>query len=803
MKAVFLLTNLILISCANTTKPADDGTTTIIVVDEDGDGFENIDDCNDNDSTIFPDATELCDGVDNNCDGQIDEGVLSTYYADADGDGFGNSEVSIESCSETDGFVSNGSDCDDLDKDAHPGSTEICDGIDNDCNEEIDEGVGETLYIDNDGDGFGDANQPISACRNTPGVATLAGDCNDNNIVITPLATEYCDGIDNNCNGITDEGVTTTYYLDNDEDGFGDADQPAEACSQPQGYVLDDSDCNDIESFTYPGAIEKCDFEDNNCDGQTDESSSVDASIWYGDGDGDGYGNPNLSFLSCYPPTNYVASGDDCDDGDITIHPGATEVCDSIDNNCDSYTDEQDPNLSDPTTFYLDHDGDGFGDPNISVLRCSAPTNYTTDNTDCNDINAQVFPQAPEQCGTIDHNCDGVIGNIDPLADSSSHVWYADTDIDGFGDPQSTQTSCLQPNGFVADNTDCDDSEQDVSPIGIEICDSIDNDCDSFIDDADPSVTGKSTFYLDHDQDGFGDIDFIVHACVAPNKYISNNTDCDDLNSTTYPGADLGCDFEDHDCDGTPDGDMDEDGYISTTCGELDCNDLNPALYPGAGCPMGMDCLDALSYDPTLPSGMYSIDPDGYNQGNSAFDTYCDMTTGGGGWTLIAVNSFDGSWNTTNVTDNTKFGNAGLTASFKGRGWSEIPFSDLMFSNNTNYAVYNDVSTGVLSYYAFSVSIPMLNCGINTDYEFAMSEGTFSSTTHSSSGTMCNTNLYMRVADHDGSVSSCTDDNESFGPSWSFGNNNGCPLDDPSLFSFDYSGATNPWNGSPLRMWVR
>ena len=101
-----------------------------------------IRDSSDNDANNYPGNTEVCDGLDNNCNGQIDEGASTTYYADSDGDGFGDISNSMVACTAPSGYVNNNADCDDNDANNYPGNTEVCDGQDNDCDGIIDEGCG-------------------------------------------------------------------------------------------------------------------------------------------------------------------------------------------------------------------------------------------------------------------------------------------------------------------------------------------------------------------------------------------------------------------------------------------------------------------------------------------------------------------------------------------------------------------------------------------------------------------------------------------------------------------------------------
>ncbi len=248
----------------------------------------------------------------------------SVFYADADGDGFGDISSTITNCYAPAGYVSNSSDCNDLNAAINPLATEICNGIDDNCTGGIDDGIIFTdYYTDADGDGFGDASaSPVSACAPVVGSVANNNDCDDLNAAINPLATEICNGIDDNCTGGIDEGIIfTDYYTDADGDGFGDASaSPVSACAPVVGSVTNNNDCNDLNAAINPSAIEICgNLIDEDCNGLIDNIDSV-----------------YIEVLSVYPvcQPNIITLGANPTDGGLTYQwyrnglliPGATNV---------------------------------------------------------------------------------------------------------------------------------------------------------------------------------------------------------------------------------------------------------------------------------------------------------------------------------------------------------------------------------------------------------------------------------------------------------------------------------------------
>ena len=461
--------------------------------DVDRDGVDAASDCDDQNSAVYPGAEEVCDGLDNDCDGDVDEDALATWYADADADGYGDQPVGSGDCEAPEGSSTVGGDCDDGDAAISPGADEVCDGIDNDCDGEADDDAvdGATWYTDADGDGYGDPDSAVWTCTPAEGAVSNASDCDDAEANTAPGATELCDGVDNDCDGATDEDAAdaSAWYADLDADGAGDPSSAEIACERPSGTTDDGGDCDDADPTAYPGADEVCDGVDNDCDGATDEDP-IDGDRYYGDDDDDGFGDADDELLACEPPDGAVADATDCDDTDDLSYPGADELCDELDNDCDGSTDE-DP--VDGTTWYADDDADGYGDPDVTEVACTRPADAARAGTDCDDGDADVHPGADERCDGVDEDCDGVAD--DSPVDAS--VWYADEDSDGYGDPSDALTACASTDGRVSNDDDCDDTSAGVSPADRETCDGVDQDCDGYVDDGDVCDCAVE-YYGDH-----------------------------------------------------------------------------------------------------------------------------------------------------------------------------------------------------------------------------------------------------------------------------------------------------------------
>ncbi|MCO4745945.1 MAG: hypothetical protein KC912_14215 [Proteobacteria bacterium] len=427
----------------------DCNATTIDRPDGDADGVDVCTDCDDGDANNYQGNTEICDGQDNDCDTlvddldpDVDDTTGAIYYADTDDDTYGDAGNTIESCSVPDGYVTNANDCDDNLAIRNPGETEVCDGIDNDCDPTVDE---ETECYDDDGDGF----------------TELAGDCDDALNSLNPVMDEICDGIDNDCDTRIDEG---TGCVDDDDDGYcegADIDGDGQADDCRDSSIA--GDCNDGDSAVSPGVTE---FNGNGVDDDCD--GAVDGDAFDADGDG------------------YLVGGGDCGVNDATAYPGAPELADGVDNDCDGTVDEGTDNSDDDGDGSSEAEGDcndvdadinaGATDvPNSIDDDCDGIVDEGSDNTDddgdgfselegdCNDADPNLYPGADEVLNGVDDNCND-------LADEGLN------DVDG--------------DGYTEADGDCDDNQGWANPGRDEQCDGLDNDCDGEVDEGTCSTGG-------------------------------------------------------------------------------------------------------------------------------------------------------------------------------------------------------------------------------------------------------------------------------------------------------------------------
>ena len=561
--------------------------------DADLDGHDAVDfggsDCDDADDTISPDAEEVFDGIDNDCDGFTDEG---TGGADDDGDGF----------TEADG------DCDDDNPAVYPGADELCDAVDNDCNGEVDEeGAADCVdwYVDADRDGYGSGEAVCACASDGTRDSTRGDDCNDLSPIVHPDAPDtWYDGIDADCSGTSD--------FDQDMDGF-------------DATFAGGTDCNDIDDTVHPDATDlPYDGIDTDCDG-------------WSDSDADRDGHDHIDF-----------GGDDCNDADDTVSPTATELVDLIDQDCDGYVDEDHILPGDVVVTELmvtplmtsewdgeyfevynradfdidimgwdvmDADGDGFTiDESVVVPAGGFAVLGVNENPDFNggvDLdyvyswddfafghesdtlrlfllgsNISTMSYSRSWDVEIGRSLSVDLDYVHPDTSVYSSVWCSSTTTLPGGDhgtPGQLNEPCMDidwdEDGYSEADGDCDDHDPAIFPFAMEVCDGVDNNCDGVVDEA--GADGATTWWRDADGDGYGNVDISVFTCSAPEGYIDDSTDCDDTNPDQNPGMEeVWYDGVDGDCDGESDFDQDGDSFEVDTHGGLDCDDENPDVNP-------------------------------------------------------------------------------------------------------------------------------------------------------------------------------------------------------------------------------
>jgi hypothetical protein len=454
--------------------------------------------------------------------------------------------------------------------DAKEPEAEVCNGIDDDCDGEVD---GETV-------------SPVCEITNEYGTCYGTESCVDGESQDCDAEEpddEFCDGIDNNCDGLTDEGYINTDgdskadCVDPDDDGDGIKDED-DNCSLVENEDQADLDGDGQGDICDPDADGDGTEKGSDCN---DLNAQLTCTTYYKDADGDGVGVCGVSQCLCEPTDDYVlltCTATDCDDDNGSIKPGADDVCDGIDNDCDTVidggvpdndldtirdecdpdddndgvedgldncqftanpgqedadldgfgdacdvdsdsdgiNDDQDNCPSVPNTLQLDCDGDGDGD----ACDDDDDNDGVVDAIDCDDCNPDI-PFPFEKCNGVDDNCDG---NIDEGFDDLG------TACDG-NDPDSCET------GLVMCSDDQMSTWCNEGPgVGGETCNGLDDDCDDLIDE-DFTELGDAC-------DG-GDPD------LCPNGTIVCGADGDTVCGLEDPlGAQELCDGDDQDCDG-------------------------------------------------------------------------------------------------------------------------------------------------------------------------------------------------------------------------------------------------------------
>lgn len=606
--------------------------------DADGDGWrECAGDCDDGDPNVNPAAVERCDPAeaDEDCDGLADDNDErpenpTLWYPDEDDDGYGDPAGEWESCIRPAGFTENAEDCDDADPDLNP----------------------QTIWHpDVDADGWGDALASIRQCLAPESAVRDGTDCDDSSAEVNPAALERCNEMDDDCDQFVDaaddsiDPAEAVWYRDADRDGVGNTAFQAVSCAESGTYVHVAGDCDDEDDSAYPGGTEACDAVDNDCDSLIDDADAdvVGQQWWYLDIDGDEWGENTPVSLGCFAPDDAVDRPGDCDDADPIVYPGAVEVCDQRDEDCDGFTDDDDPDVVGQSLWYADLDGDLWGDSSVALLACDAPVGFVGADRDCDDADSGVNPGTNETCASAgDDDCDGVNNGDDAIGCA---VLYQDEDSDGFG-AGSARCLCEMTDSWRAPVAgDCEDTNAFVHPDAIETCETTaDDDCNGLADVID--AAGCTPWYFDGDGDGHG-VDASECHCEAAGQYSSSLVDdCDDTLQSTWPGAPTTClDGVDQDCDDAADA-CSLSAAAASISGEADGDAPGIELRDGAdfdddGIP---DFLMGTSYESGGGGALYIVS--GATRGSASLSgsiaKFVGPEGGGGGAMIASLGDVDG-----------------------------------------------------------------------------------------------------------------------------------------------------------------
>jgi hypothetical protein len=407
------------------------------------------------------------------------------------------------------------------------------------------------FYADVDDDGFGDPATAVRACARPPGLVANADDCDDGDAAVNPTAPEVCNGIDDDCDAVLDE-EGDTYYLDWDDDGFGDSAVTISACAETTvndngvlvSYVATPGDCDDLDDAVNPDAVEVCNSIDDDCDMQVDETGGP--TLWYPDDDNDGYGKGPAS---C---SDLLGAGETAD-GVYTIYPfedarplrvycdmgrgGWTRLVnhDALDGTRFFGTvangllqNEEDPESGLYSILaYMEQFRSADGTFEF-LLEWPGSTTYPGANQWRQTSDPTLEPIAGDQAIAIDYTAQGW-GGLEPAnrseavmdgtvgatnwfyAVGTTRLWTtgmpgpdgAVDDVALWVRPAAGGNgavfACDQPAGFVGAGGDCDDAASSISPEGVELCNGVDDDCDTVLDEE-----AGPLWYPDADGDGFG-----------------------------------------------------------------------------------------------------------------------------------------------------------------------------------------------------------------------------------------------------------------------------------------------------------